>query len=189
MEDFKMENEAANSIATVFLQSIIKRFQDYKELGDKTFAQLSDEQLFVQPNAASNSIAIIIQHLHGNMRSRWTNFLNEDGEKPWRERDAEFEPQPLSRDALLQRWNEGWAVLFNALNELTEHDLLKNIAIRSQPLTVVDAINRQLAHYSSHVGQIVYLGKWLRGDAWQTLSIPKGASRQANEAAAKQQKS
>jgi hypothetical protein len=177
-----MENGTSNPVAVVFMQSVIKRFQDYKELGDKTIAQLSDEQLFVQPNASSNSIAIIIQHLHGNMRSRWTNFLTEDGEKPWRERDAEFEAQPLSCDELLQRWNEGWAVLFDALNGLTEHDLLKNITIRSQQLTVVDAINRQLAHYSAHVGQIVYLGKWLQGDVWQTLSIPRGASRQVNEA-------
>jgi hypothetical protein len=183
-----MENEVVNSVAAVFLQSMIKRFQDYKELGDKTVAQLSAQQLFVQPNAASNSIAIIIQHLHGNMLSRWTAFLTEDGEKPWRERDAEFDAQPLSRDELLQRWNEGWAVLFDALKGLTEHDLLKNITIRSQPVNVVDAINRQLAHYSSHVGQMVYLGKWLQGDAWQTLSIPKGASRQANEAATKQAK-
>ena len=177
-----MDNSASNTVAAVFLQSVIKRFQDYKELGDKTIAQLSDEQLFVQPNAASNSIAVIIQHLHGNMLSRWTAFLTEDGEKPWRERDAEFDVQPLSREELLQRWNEGWAVLFEALHALTEDDLLKKIAIRTQPLTVVDAINRQLAHYSAHVGQMIYLGKWLQGDAWQTLSIPKGASRQANEA-------
>jgi hypothetical protein len=176
-----MENSTSNSVAAVFLQSVIKRFQDYKDLGDKTVGQLSEEQLFVQPNAASNSIAIIIQHMHGNMRSRWTNFLTEDGEKPWRARDAEFEAQPLSREQLLQRWNEGWAVLFDALNALTEHDLLKNITIRSQQLSVVDAINRQLAHYSAHVGQMVYLGKWLKGDAWQTLSIPKGASQQVKE--------
>ena len=168
--------EGLHAIGTAFLESAIKRFEEYKTLGDKTLAQLSEAELHVRPNNASNSIAIIVQHLHGNMLSRWTNFLTEDGEKPWRTRDAEFEPQALSRDELLQGWNEGWAAVFAALRALTEHDLLKKITIRNQPLIVVDAINRQLAHYSSHVGQIVYVGKWLKGDAWQTLSIPKNAS-------------
>jgi hypothetical protein len=186
-ENLKMENGKLDSIGAAFLESAIKRFAEYKALGDKTIAQLADEQLHLQPNPASNSIAIIIQHLHGNMRSRWTNFLTEDGEKPWRERDAEFEPQALSRDALLQRWNEGWSILFQNLERLTEHDLLKNITIRTQPLVVIDAINRQLAHSSYHVGQIVFLGKWLQGGAWQSLSIPKGASQQFNETLRKKQ--
>ena len=168
-----METGNELSVGAVFLESMINRLADYKTMGDRTLAQVSDAQLHVQPNAASNSIAIIMQHLHGNMLSRWTAFLTEDGEKPWRERDAEFEVQQLSREALLQRWNEGWSVLFNALQALTEHDLLKNVTIRNQSLTVVDAINRQLAHYSAHVGQIVFLGKWLVGDNWQSLSIPK----------------
>lgn len=175
-----MEKGKSDAVANAFLESAVKRFEDYKMLGDKTFAQLSGEQLHVQPNATSNSIAIIMQHLHGNMLSRWTAFLTEDGEKEWRQRDAEFETQPLSKEALLQIWNEGWAVLFNALASLTAHDLLKNITIRRQPLLVIDAINRQLAHYSYHVGQIVYLGKLLQGANWQTLSIPKGGSQQFN---------
>jgi hypothetical protein len=170
------------SISSTFLQSAIKRFAEYKALGDKTFAQLSDEQMLWQPNEATNSIAIIVQHLHGNMLSRWTNFLTEDGEKPWRQRDAEFETAVTSKEEMLKRWEEGWAVLFGALNELTENHLGQTITIRSQPLFVVDAINRQLAHYSYHVGQIVLLGKWLKGDAWQTLSIAKGKSQQYNQA-------
>jgi hypothetical protein len=160
-------------IGTVYLESVIKRFNEYKTLGDKTFAQLSENDFFFQPNEASNSIAVIIQHMHGNMLSRWTNFLTEDGEKNWRQRDEEFEVQELSREQLIQRWEEGWNLLFDTLDSLTPGDLLKQITIRQQPLIVVDAINRQLAHYSSHVGQVVYLGKWIRGNQWTSLSIPK----------------
>lgn len=164
------------SLATEFLSSAIKRFREEKALGDRTFVQLTGAQLVQQPNEASNSIAVIVQHLHGNMRSRWTAFLTEDGEKSWRRRDAEFEEQVRSKEQILQLWEEGWQVLFAALEPLQEDDLLKTITIRSQPLTVVDAINRQLAHYSYHVGQIVYLGRWLKEDEWQSLSIPKGGS-------------
>jgi hypothetical protein len=160
-------------IGKAYLESVIKRFNEYKSLGDKTFAQLLENDFFFQPNDASNSIAVIIQHMHGNMLSRWTNFLNEDGEKDWRQRDEEFEIQDLSRDQLIQRWEEGWNLLFHTLDSLTTEDLLKQITIRQQPLIVVDAINRQLAHYSSHVGQIVYLGKWSKGMEWSTLSMPK----------------
>ena len=181
MENFKMENGEFEVIANEFLQSAVKRFEEYKALGDKTVAQLSDEQFYFQPDEWSNSIAIIIQHMHGNMLSRWTNFITEDGEKEWRRRDAEFEVQALSKQQLLQLWRDGWAVLFNALQSLSEHDLLKNITIRQQPLHVIDAINRQLAHYSYHVGQIVYLGKWQQGKSWQTLSIPKGGSQAFTE--------
>ena len=164
------------SLATAFLSSAIKRFNEYKGLGEKTFAQLNDEQMLRQPNEASNSIAVIIQHLHGNMLSRWTNFLTEDGEKSWRQRDAEFEVHALSKEQLIQLWEEGWKVLLETLQSLTEEDLLKTVTIRSQPLIVIDAINRQLAHYSYHVGQIVYLGRWFKDTAWQSLSIPKGGS-------------
>jgi hypothetical protein len=160
-------------IGKAYLESVIKRFNEYKSLGDKTFAQLSENDFFFQPNEASNSIAVIIQHMHGNMLSRWTNFLTEDGEKDWRQRDEEFEIQDLSREQLIQRWEEGWNLLFHTLDSLTNEDLLKQITIRKQPLIVVDAINRQLAHYSSHVGQVVYLGKWIRGNQWTSLSIPK----------------
>lgn len=169
------------NLATAYLSSAITRFKEYKTLGDKTFGQLGDEDLYRQPNEASNSIAIIIQHLHGNMLSRWTNFLNEDGEKLWRQRDNEFEAGALTKQQLMMLWEEGWTVLLQTLESLTEEDLLQTITIRSQPLIVVDAINRQLAHYSSHVGQIVYLGKWLRNNDWKSLSIPKGASAAFNQ--------
>ena len=159
-----------------FLDSAIKRLREEKALGDKTMAQLNSEAMLWQPNETSNSIVIIIQHMHGNMLSRWTNFLTEDGEKEWRKRDAEFEPNVLSKEVLLHLWEEGWNTLFHTLNSLKPDDLLKTITIRSQPLLVVDAINRQLAHYSYHTGQIVQLGKWLLDAAWQNLSIPKGAS-------------
>lgn len=159
-----------------YLESARKQFEYYKLLGDKTFAQLSDEQLYWQYNADSNSVAIIVKHLWGNMLSRWTDFLTTDGEKEWRNRDAEFETENKSRTALLAKWNEGWNCLFNALNQLSEEDLEKIIYIRNQGHTVMEAINRQLAHYPYHVGQIVFLGKMLCGEKWQSLSIPKGNS-------------
>jgi uncharacterized damage-inducible protein DinB len=164
------------TIGTVFLTTAIKRFKEYKLLGEKALAQLNDDDLLRQPNEASNSIAVIIQHIHGNMLSRWTNFLTEDGEKEWRRRDAEFENQVHSKEAVLALWNEGWSVFLQTLETLTEEDLLKHVTIRTQPLTVIDAINRQMAHYSYHVGQIVYLARWIKGTAWQSLSIPKGGS-------------
>jgi hypothetical protein len=168
-------------IEKIFLDSIIKRFREYKGLGEKTFAQLKDDDMHFQPNAESNSIAIIIQHLHGNMLSRWTNFLTEDGEKTWRQRDDEFQPHQYNKEELIARWNEGWKVFLDTLESLKEDDLLKSITIRSQQLNVVDAINRQLAHYSYHVGQIVYLGRWIRSAEWTSLSIPKGESSKFNQ--------
>lgn len=166
----------------LFLDSAIKRFREYKTLGDKTFDQLSEDAAFhYQPNEASNSIAVIIKHLHGNMLSRWTNFLTEDGEKAWRNRDAEFEEGHHTKGELVHLWNEGWTVFLNSLESLKEDDLTKSITIRTQPLNVVDAINRQLCHYSYHVGQIVYLGRWIRQNSWTSLSIPKGASGQFNQ--------
>lgn len=169
------------SIATEFLTSCIKRFKEYKSLGDKTFAQLSGEEMLRQPNDASNSIAVIIQHMHGNMLSRWTNFLTEDGEKSWRKRDDEFEIQSLSKEQLQQLWEEGWRVFLDTLQSLKEDDLLKTITIRTQPLIVIDAINRQMGHYGYHVGQIVYLGRWMKNEQWQSLSIPKGDSEAYNK--------
>ena len=169
------------SIEQTFLDSVIKRFKGYKVLGEKTFDQLNDQEMHFQPNKESNSIAIIIQHLHGNMLSRWTNFLTEDGEKEWRKRDDEFEVHEFSKQQLTDIWNEGWKVLLDTFESLTENDLAKNVNIRNQPLTVVDAINRQMAHYSYHVGQIVYLGRWIRGAEWKSLSIPKGNSNQYNQ--------
>ena len=173
------------NIATELLSSWIKRFKEYKTLGDKTFTQLTDEEMHHQPNDASNSIAIIIQHMNGNMLSRWTNFLTEDGEKEWRKRDEEFEVHPVSKEKLLTLWEEGWKVFLDTLESLQEDDLLKTVTIRTQALLVIDAINRQLAHYSYHVGQIVYIGRWLKDKDWQSLSIPKGNSNAYNKSLGK----
>jgi len=165
-----------------FLTDVIKRFKNYKDLGDKTFAQLEEKDFFYQPNDASNSIAMIIQHMYGNMLSRWTNFLTEDGEKPWRKRDAEFEPTECSTEDLMAFWNDGWKCLFTALEGLQPTDLDKTIYIRTEPLTVYDAILRQLAHYPYHVGQIVYIGRMIKDANWQSLSVARGASQQYNKA-------
>jgi hypothetical protein len=166
-----------------FLQNAIKRFKNYKDLGDKTFAQLKEEDFFFQPTSESNSIAIVIQHLYGNMMSRWTNFLTEDGEKHWRKRDEEFEVMNCSKQDLLSFWNDGWNCLLTTLESLEEGDLQKTIYIRTEPLVVMDAILRQLAHYPYHVGQIVYIGRLIHNDDWKSLSIPKakGASKAYNE--------
>jgi Protein of unknown function (DUF1572) len=159
-----------------YLDSVQKQFEYYKLLGEKTFAQLTDEQLFYQVNPESNSIATIVKHLWGNMLSRWTDFLNTDGEKEWRNRDAEFENDIITRQALLDKWNAGWKCLFDALGSLTPADLEKIIYIRNMGHTVAEAINRQLAHYPYHVGQIVFIGKMVCNDGWASLSIPKGNS-------------
>ena len=134
-----------------YLESIKNRFNSYKKLGEKTFDQISENKLFWQPNEESNSIAIIVKHLHGNMLSRWTDFLTSDGEKEWRKRDDEFVGDIKTKDELLNIWEEGWDCLYNAINQLTEDDLEKKILIRNEPHTVVDAINRQLSHYAYHI--------------------------------------
>jgi len=163
-----------------YLESVKKQFEYYKMLGDKTFAQVPDDKLFWQYNQDANSIAIIVQHLWGNMLSRWTDFLTTDGEKEWRNRDAEFENGIATRQELLDKWNEGWNCLFNALNVLTADDLQKIIYIRNMGHTVMDAINRQLAHYPYHIGQIVFIGKMTAENGWTSLSIPKGDSKSYN---------
>ena len=163
-----------------YLNSVKKRFDNYKTLGEKTFEQLNDEQLFWQYNEESNSIATIVKHLSGNMLSRWTDFLTSDGEKQWRERDSEFENDVKSRQELLAIWNKGWNCLFNALNSIKEDDWQKDIFIRNERHSVVDGINRQLAHYPYHVGQIVFIGKMVKGTTWKSLSIPKGKSEPFN---------
>ncbi|MFN2439332.1 MAG: DUF1572 family protein [Chitinophagaceae bacterium] len=169
------------SIEEQFLSSAIKRLEDYKKLGEKTIDLLTFEQLNWRPNETSNSIAIIIKHMHGNMLSRWTNFLTEDGEKQWRKRDEEFEGRNISKEQILEWWNEGWLVCLNSIKSLLSKDLIKTITIRQDPLNVIDAINRQIAHYSYHVGQIVYIGKSLIDSNWVSLSIPKGLSQQYNK--------
>lgn len=164
-----------------FLKDVTKRFQSYKSLGDKTFEQLDEKDFFYQPSTESNSIAIIVQHIHGNLMSRFTNFLAEDGEKPWRKRDEEFEKMNISKDELLSLWNEGWTNLLDTIKSLQAGDVMKKVSIRNEPMYVYDALLRALAHVAYHVGQIVYLGKAIKDASWKTLSIPKKQSKQFNE--------
>ena len=165
------------------LKSVKKEFAYYKHLGEKAIEQVPDEMLNWKYNEESNSIAVIIKHLAGNMNSRWTDFLSDDGEKPWRNRDAEFENNIDSREELIGIWEKGWSCLFNTLNKLKKNDLKKTVYIRNQGHTVMEAILRQLAHYSFHIGQIVFIAKLICGKEWQTLSIPKGESAQFNDKA------
>jgi hypothetical protein len=160
-----------------FLKQTLATFQSQKALGDKTFAQLSDEQFFLAPNAETNSIAITIQHMAGNMRSRFTDFLTTDGEKPDRNRDGEFEAQALSRAQLLERWDAGWQIVFDLLGTLTPADLLRTVYIRGEAHNVMQALMRQLSHYGYHVGQLVYAGKFHKDSGWKTLSIARGQSK------------
>ena len=156
-----------------YIAATTKRLQYYKSLGDKTFEQLDEKDFHYRPNEESNSIAIIIQHMYGNMMSRFTNFLTEDGEKPWRKRDAEFEPMELTKQDLLDCWNTGWSTVLHTIGNLSEEDLEKEITIRSEKLFVYDAILRQLAHYPYHIGQIIYIAKMLKDTEWKNLSMPK----------------
>lgn len=162
-----------------FLPGTTKLFEHYKNLAEKTFAQLSDEQFFHR-QGAENSMAVIVQHIAGNMKSRFTDFLTTDGEKPWRNRDGEFETPALSRTALMQQWDESWKLLLDLLANLSEEDLSKTVYIRNEGHSVPDAILRQLAHYSYHVGQIVHAAKMLNSERWQALTIAKGQSETYN---------
>jgi hypothetical protein len=163
-----------------FLSSARKLFVYYKSLGDKSFAQVVDEDINWRPNAESNSIALIVHHLSGNMLSRFTDFLTSDGEKDWRNRDAEFEVGYDSRSAMIEAWEKGWSKLFEAIDQLSEKDLEKTIYIRNEGHSVMEAIQRQLAHYPYHVGQIVYIAKSRAAEGFQSLSIPKGNSQAFN---------
>ncbi|QEM11588.1 DUF1572 family protein [Mucilaginibacter rubeus] len=163
-----------------YITSVKKQFAYYKSLGEKTFEQLTDEQLSWQYNPESNSIAMIVNHLSGNMISRWTDIFTTDGEKPTRNRDAEFATGTPTREVILDAWNQGWKCLFDTLDALTINDLERIIYIRNQGHTVMEAINRQLAHYPYHVGQIVFLGKMLCNENWHSLSIPRGQSENYN---------
>ncbi len=165
----------------IYLESVKKQFAHYKLLGEKSFDQVSDEQLLWQYNEESNSIAIIVKHMWGNMKSRWTDFLTSDGEKEWRERDLEFEEVIQSRQELLEKWEEGWECVFDALGTINSSNFGTEVYIRNQAHTIVDAINRQLCHYASHVGQIMYIGKMIAGSNWKSLSIPKGKSKEFNK--------
>lgn len=168
------------SLGKEYLSTVIKRFRYYKELGEKTFEQLEEKDFHYLPTSESNSIAIIVQHLAGNMLSRFTNFLTEDGEKEWRQRDDEFEVHDYSRQQVIDLWNKGWECFFNAIESITENDLQTIVYIRKEPLSVIDAINRQLAHYPYHIGQIVFIGRMIKDKDWKSLSIPKGQSLQYN---------
>ena len=163
-----------------YLTSVKKQFEYYKLLGDKTFAQLNNDQFFWSPNKDDYSIAIMVKHISGNMRSRWTNFLTEDGEKEWRNRDDEFVNSFTSKEEVVAYWEMGWKCLFDALNTITIENFDTIVYIRNHGHTITEAINRQLCHYSYHVGQIVFLSKLLLGDDWQTLSVAKGASKEYN---------
>jgi len=164
-----------------YLKDSIDVFRYYKKLGERAMAQCPDEALFTTLDAESNSIAIIVKHMAGNMRSRWTDFLTSDGEKPDRNRDTEFEAPPTTRAALMETWERGWKHLFGALDPLSDTDLARTITIRTESHSVMQAINRQVAHYSYHVGQIVYLARHLAGAKWQTLTIPKKKSAEFNK--------
>ncbi|PUZ22856.1 hypothetical protein DCC81_20770 [Chitinophaga parva] len=164
-----------SNLATLYKQSLTKRLLTYKTLGERTFAQLDEAHIHWQPLGEPNSIYIIVKHIAGNMLSRFTDFLTTDGEKPWRERDAEFKDDTaISKADMIALWEKGWNCLLQAIEALQPGDFEKTVYIRQEPHTVVDALNRQLAHYPYHVGQIVYLGKMLAGTSWQSLSIPKG---------------
>ncbi len=170
-----------HQFTTSYIKDSVDLFRYYKKLGERAMAQCPDEGLFTTLDAESNSIAILVKHLAGNMRSRWTDFLTTDGEKPDRNRDTEFEEPPKTRAELLEQWEHGWKYLFDALEPLTDADLTRTVTIRTEPHSVMQAINRQIAHYAHHVGQIVFLAKHLTVKAagtWDSLSIPRGQSKQ-----------
>lgn len=164
-----------------YLSPTIKRLKYYKDLGEKTFVQLEEKDFHWQPSSESNSIAVIIQHMAGNMLSRWTNFLTEDGEKEWRQRDEEFEVHDYSKEQLIKTWDDGWKCFLDSLESLTTDDLLKTIYIRKESMSAIDAITRQIAHYTYHLGQIVYIGRIIKNENWKSLSIPKNHSQQYNQ--------
>ena len=162
------------------ITSIIKQFDYYKTAGDKTLQQLSFDDMNWQSHDNSNSVSIIVKHMVGNMLSRWTNFLTEDGEKDWRQREQEFEATYTNKDQLIADWEKGWQCVYDAIKPLKNKDLERTVYIRNESHTVADAIFRQLGHYSYHIGQIAYIGVSIKNNDWQSLSIPKGHSKQFN---------
>jgi hypothetical protein len=161
-----------------YLKDSIALLRSYKLLAERAMAQCPDAGLVASLDSESNSIAVIVKHLAGNMRSRWTDFLTTDGEKPDRDRDTEFEHPPGSRDELARVWDDGWRRVFDALEPMTDADMTRTVAIRGEPHSVMQAINRQIAHYAYHIGQIVCLSKHFGSDAWTALTIPRGRSRE-----------
>jgi hypothetical protein len=170
----------ALQLTTSYLEDSLAVFRYYKKLADRAMEQVSDNQLFAVLDGEMNSIAIVVKHMAGNMRSRWTDFLTSDGEKPDRDRESEFMDPPASREALMKLWEEGWDCLFRALEPLSDADLPRTITIRGEPHSVMQAINRQVAHYSYHCGQIVLLAKHFAHDRWKSLSLPRGQSANFN---------
>lgn len=164
-----------------YLSSAIKQFSYYKSLGERTIDQLTMKELTMEFSTDANSISVIVKHMVGNMFSRWTNFMTEDGEKSWRHRDNEFINTYTTKSQILEHWEKGWDCLFNAIQKLNPEDLTGIVYIRNEGHTVIDAINRQMMHYAYHIGQIVYIGKQIKGSAWQSLSIPKGESESYNK--------
>jgi hypothetical protein len=165
---------------TSYLEDSLELLRYYKKLGERAMDQVSDDHLFATLDDEANSIAIIVKHMAGNMRSRWTDFLTTDGEKPNRNRDAEFVDPPATRQELLDEWENGWRLVFETLESLRESDLGRTVTIRGEPHSVMQAINRQLAHYPHHVGQIVLLAKNFACDGWQSLSVPRNKSAEFN---------
>jgi len=172
--------EMALKFTTSYLEDSIELLRHYKRLAEGAIRQVSDDQLYASLDPEMNSIAVIVKHMAGNMCSRWADFLTTDGEKPWRNRDCEFEVPPKGREALLELWGQGWKTLFEALEPLTEADLTRTITIRGEAHSVMQAINRQLAHYPYHCGQIVFLAKHLKHENWQSLSVPRRQSQEFN---------
>jgi hypothetical protein len=172
---------ASDALAAHYLENSLRNFRAVKELADKALAQVSDAEFFRRIDPESNSLALIVKHVAGNLRSRWQDFLTSDGEKPDRRRDHEFLlDEADTRDTLLDRWERGWSILFREVGALAPADLMREVRIRGEAHTVVAAINRQLTHYGNHTGQIVFLAKHLRAKDWQTLSIPRGQSETFN---------
>ena len=171
----------AHQFTTSYLEDSLQVFRQYKLMAERAMAQVTDEQLFTLLDAEANSIALIVKHMAGNMRSRWTDFLTTDGEKTDRNRDGEFEEPPSTRDDLTTVWENGWQCVFGALEPLTDTDLVRTVTIRGEPHSVMQAINRQIAHYAQHVGQIVLLAKHFTGAQWKTLTIPKKKHSAAKE--------
>lgn len=171
-----------------YLSDAIQSFRNYKKLAEKAMAQISDEEFFAAIDAEANSIGVIVKHIAGNLRSRWTDFLTSDGEKADRNRDTEFELMNDSRESLMQFWEAGWQTLFDALEPLTAEDFGRFVTIRGEPHTICEAINRQLTHYAMHIGQIVLLAKHFRSADWKTLSVPKNKSAEFNQYLAEKQR-
>jgi hypothetical protein len=164
-----------------YLTTAQRDFEQYKHLGEKTLSQVEEHELFWKFNEASNSMAIIVNHLHGNMKSRWTDFLFSDGEKPWRNRDLKFENEPKTKKEVIAKWDEGWKCVFDSLNLIHKDNFNTTIYIRNQKHSIIQAINRQIAHYAYHIGQLVYIGRMINGNNWENLSIVKGNSKAFNQ--------